>query len=281
MTRLALQNVALFAIALFISACDKSGSTAPPPPGAKAGHLTGKLADAQGKPLSNVTIKVVGYSTNGEVVRKEKVIKGPASEYDIEVPDGKYDTPTARIALEYNDRWYDLPLAAADGTREWNEQHDSSQGLVRDFVWKISGRSPYGGANEPGGYWGGTVMFDIGALVGDFASMEVTLTPNGPLIDGSEGKPLSFQRKLPWSKKEDHYLFDVPIGRYTATARVLFGSSPKPMRLVCYTIDPTNPTEIRTPDKMPIKIPVEFECQEVKKGEWQLLMPNLTAFPPL
>jgi hypothetical protein len=281
MTRRALQIVVLLSFALALSACDKSKSNIKPAPGAKAGHLTGKLSDAHGKPLSDVTIKIFGFSNKGEPVRLEKKIKGPAAEYDIEVPDGKYDTPTARIALEYNDHWYDLPLAAADGTREWNEQHDSAPGMVRDFVWKIAGRSPNGNADEPDGYWGGTVVFEIGGPASDLADIEITLTPDGPLIDGSDGQAVKFKRKLPWKKKEEHYLFDVPIGKYSARAQILYGGTPKPMQLVCYTIDPTNPTEVKTPDKMPTKIPLEFECQEIKKGVWKLLLPNLTAFPPL
>jgi hypothetical protein len=280
MTRLAFQNLLLLSLTLFMAACDQNGSNSPPPPGAKPGHLTGKLSDARGKPLSNVTIKIVGFSSQGNVVKIEKRVSGPASEYDIEVPDGKYDTPTARLGIEYNDRWYDLPLAAADGTREWNEQHDSKPGMVRDFIWKTAGSAPGGNADQPSGYWGSTIQFDLGGLLGDYATIEVTLKPEGPLIDGSEGKTLTFERKLPWKKREDHYLLDIPIGKYTASARVLFGSSPKPLRLACYTIDPTNP-DVQTPDKLSPKVTVEFECQEVKTGEWKVLMPNLTAFPPL
>src|SRR5882672_10854490 len=111
MTRIALQIVLLAALVLTLAACDqsKSGSDAPPPPGAKAGHLTGKLSDSQGKPLSNVTVSVFGFSEGGEPVTREAKVAGPAGAYDIELPPGKYNTPTARIGVNYNDRWYDLP----------------------------------------------------------------------------------------------------------------------------------------------------------------------------
>ena len=281
MNRIALQYVLMVVLALGLQACDrKSGSGAAPPPGAKPEHLTGKLSDAQGKPLSNVTIRVLGFNEKGEPVKREVRVRGTAGEYDMELPNGMYDTPVARIGLEYHDRWYDLPLAAADGSREWTEQHDSRQGMVRDFVLKIAGRAPSGDANGPSGYWGGTIQFDMGSAVGEIATIEIALTPDGPLLDGSEGKPLNFTRKLPWRRREDHFLLDVPIGKYTATARILFGSKPKPLRLASYTIDPTNP-EIPSPDKLPTKVPVVFECQEVKTGEWKLLLPNLIAFPPL
>src|SRR5258706_15275271 len=101
MARLSPIHVLLALIAL--AGCDwKSGSGTPPPPGAKPGHLTGKLADAQGRPLSNVTVSVFGFTDKNEPVRREVKIAGPASEYDIPLPAGKYDTPIARIAVYYN-----------------------------------------------------------------------------------------------------------------------------------------------------------------------------------
>jgi hypothetical protein len=267
-------------VVLVLAGCDRNGGSAAAPPGAKPGHLTGKLADTHGKPLSGVTISVFGFSPNGEMIKRDVHIKGPATEYDIPLPEGKYDTPTARIGVEYNDRWYDLPLAAADGTREWPQQGEARVGMVRDFVWKISGRSPSGESEDPTGYWGGTLQFDKGADLGDTATLEITLQPDGPLIDGSEGKPLTFTRKLPWKRREDHYLLDVPIGKYTATGKTLFGTNPKPLRLVSYTIDPTDLEQSTNVPKPTPRVTVEFECIEIKTGQWKLLIPNLVAFPP-
>jgi hypothetical protein len=282
MIRNALATLVLALMATALTACDdkNSGSGNSPPPGAKPGHLSGKLSDAQGKPLSNVTIHIFGFSDKGEPVDRAVTVKGPATEYDIQLPDGKYNTPSARIGLVYNDRWYDLPLASADGTRDWSDQQDSKRGMVRDFVWKISGKVPGADTSLPAAYWGGTIQFSKGAEdLGEIPTIEINLTPDGPLIDGSKGEPMQFVRKLPWTKQEDHYLFDVPIGKYTATARILFGSQPKPLRLASYTIDPTNP-ELPNPEKLPPKVPIEFQCQEVHPGEYKLLMPNLVAFPP-
>src|SRR5260221_8405687 len=101
------RNAALLLAAMALAACDRNtGSGGPPPPGAKAGHLTGKLSDAQGKPLSNVTVSVFGFSEGGEPVAREAKVAGPAGGYDIELPPGKYNTPTARIGVNYNERWY-------------------------------------------------------------------------------------------------------------------------------------------------------------------------------
>src|SRR5439155_14548322 len=244
----------------------------------KPGHLTGKLSDAQGKPISNVTVSIFGFTDNGEPVTRETKVAGPAGAYDLELPSGKYNTPTARIAVDYNGRHYELPLAAADGTKEWLDQKESRLGMVRDFVWKIAGPVPGGDPLSPSGYWGGTIEFDKGADLGDIAKIEINLRPEGPLIDGSEGKPVVFIRVWPWKKREDHYLLDVPLGRYTATAKILIGTRPKPLRLVSYTVDPSSVEQVQP--KMSPSVPIEFECREVKPGEFKLMIPNLLAFPP-
>src|SRR6476660_7534328 len=95
----------LIALTIFVGCDWRSGSSAPPPPGAKPGHLTGKLSDAHGRPLANVTVSVFGFSDKNEPIHRQAKVTGPAGEYDIPLPDGKYDTPVARIGVEYNDRW--------------------------------------------------------------------------------------------------------------------------------------------------------------------------------
>jgi hypothetical protein len=269
----------LVALMALVAGCDRgSGSGAPPPPGAKPGHLTGKLADAQGHPLSNVTVSVFGFSDKNEPIRREAKVTGPAGEYDIALPDGRYNTPTAHIGVEYNDRWYDLPLAATDGTREWAEQKEPRNGIVRDFVWKIAGTTPGGDPQAPAGYWGGTILFDKAGDLGDAATIEIILTPEGPLIDGTPGQPLTFTRKLPWRRKDDHFLFDIPIGKYKVTARKMFGTNPKPLKLVAYSIDPA--ASDQPPPSPTQSATVEFESREVKPGEFELVVPNLIVFAP-
>jgi hypothetical protein len=276
---MALNAILAAAACALLAGCDRGGTTSPPQPGAKPGKLVGKLADARGNPLGNVTISVFGFSEKGEPVSREVTIEGPADHYEIDLPPGKYNTPTARLSIEYDERWYTLPLASADNTKEWTEQKESAQGMVRDFVWRIAGPVPGGDPTRPTGYWGGTIQFDKGNELGDAASIEITLAPEGPLIDGSEGKPVTFVRTLPWKSREDHLLFDVPLGHYVATARLLFGSRPRPLRLFAYTVDPTNP-EAPTPPRLPTKVPIDFECIKMRPGEWRVLTPNLLAFAP-
>src|SRR3546814_11979338 len=64
----------------------------------------------------------------------------------------------------------------------------------------------------------------------DMEDVELTLTPSGPLIDGSQGKTLVL-------RQGDHYwvqygyLEDIPIGRYTVTEILKKEAGPRPPRI--------------------------------------------------
>ena len=92
-------------------------------------------------------------------------------------------------------------------------------GAIRNFTVLTSGEKP------GGGYYGGTVWVYGNYKNGDFKNryVELTLTPDGPLLDGSAGETL--KRFV-----DGNTVVDVPIGRYTVTARYLpEGGSPQPM----------------------------------------------------
>ena len=269
-----------------LSSCDDRKSTG-------ATHqITGKLSDEAGKPLSNVKVSVFGYPKgNQETFAQVLEVAGPADRYSVDVPEGTYEAPRANVSVTYHGRKYVLPLAAADGTRDWGEQKESKTGLVRDFVWRVSGTRPtvLGESKEAAGFWGAAINLDKGADVGDFGTIEVTLTPDGPLIDGSAGKVLTFKRVIPWQKHEDHLLTDVPIGRYVASAKIFASGSDKAkaLRLVVTGGNPTKVDESSSGSTAE-KVVVEFEQAEAKPGvgaggapgqEPKLYVPSLLVFP--
>ena len=252
-------------------------------------QITGRLSDQSGKPLSNVKVSVFGYPRgNQETFSHVAEVPGPADRYSIDVPEGTYDAPRASIDVTYNGRKYMLPLASSDNTRDWGEQKDSTGGLTRDFVWRISGPRPsgMGDAKEVATFWGASINLDKGADIGDFGTIEVTLTPDGPLIDGSAGKVLTFKRVIPWQKHEDHLLTDVPIGRYTATAKIFASGSDKarPLRLVAASGNPAKVDESSSGGATASNVVVEFEQADAKPGatpgqEPKFYMPSLLVFP--
>lgn len=91
-------------------------------------------------------------------------------------------------------------------------------GVVRNFQWKLSGRVPdWDDDTSESAYFGGSVSPMHG---GDFQDryatqqdqIELSLTPVGPLIDGSAGKPLT--KTVPALK----VALDIPIGTYRVKA---------------------------------------------------------------
>jgi hypothetical protein len=272
-------------VAALCSCDDKKGTGA-------THQITGKLSNETGKPLSNVKVSVFGYPKgNQETFAQVAEIAGPADRYSVDVPEGTYEAPRANVSVTYNGRKYVLPLAAADNTRDWGGQKDSGAGLVRDFVWRVSGARPtvLGESKEAAGYWGAAINLDKGADVGDFGTIEVTLTPDGPLIDGSAGKVLSYKRVIPWQRHEDHLLTDVPIGRYVTTAKIFASGSEKgkPLRLVVTSGNPMKVDDSLS-GATAEKVVVEFEQAEAKAGvgasgvpgqEPKLYVPSLLVFP--
>ena len=87
-----------------------------------------------------------------------------------------------------------------------------TSGAVRNFVWKLSGATP-GGT----GFYGSDVAVysEPGSAFG-MEEVEITLTPDGKLIDGNAGTPIT-KGLIDIGGGEDDC--DVPIGKYIITRR--------------------------------------------------------------
>jgi hypothetical protein len=264
-----LVRIAIICIAVFVLGCDRGD------PDAKH-NVTGKVSDAQGKPLAGATVAISGFPRKGEA-NTFTATTAADGKYSIEVPSGTYDAPQATITRDLDSKTLILPLHPADGKKDWGEQRDSRNNLTRDFVWKISGAKPQGVGKpeDHTGWYGGCINVEKGGDVGDTVTLEFTLTPDGPLIDGTPAKPITITRRLPWKKHEDHLLMDIPIGRYTITARIPQEKKPIPLRLTL-----TYPTKLEdVPEGTANSVSVSFEQHEARKGEREWLVPLLTVYP--
>jgi hypothetical protein len=141
------------------------------------------------------------------------------------------------VTLDYHDGEYKLPLCPMDGQPD-EVARDVADGIVKDFRLKLSGRKPGKGKKSPNSYWGG--VLDVGEVWANNAlvrlypvgsRIQFTLTPDGPLVDGSAGKPLTFDYTL--ARPEDEMrgnatrFIDVPLGAYTLTATLTEPSGAK------------------------------------------------------
>lgn len=204
---------ALLAALAMLAACEADRAEAPR---AASGYATGTVVDTRGNPIAGAKIlldNTVFYASH---------INGSTAEdgtYRLKVQPGAWRA-YASFGTDYNGRTYLLELHP-----DSIDSFDDS-GAVRNFVWKLEGRKP----DNDWGYYGGLVkVFSESGFYG-MEDVEITLAPNGPLIDGSAGSTLvlrpgdNYWRQLA-------YLEDIPIGRYVATAALVDGDVRRPLKL--------------------------------------------------
>lgn len=190
-----------------------------------ANVISGTVTDTQGNPLPNAEIIVFG-TTNGSDQQRYTTTTDSNGAYSVQVAAGQYYT-YAFANVTYENTAWSLPLDPVDGV---NDMQNPANGLTKDFRWKLDGLQPQQPAYDPHNFYGVPLHLNFAGLnlPPDGATFTFTLTPNGPLIDGSTGQTLTFQRSAqamrtdPGSVSLDDTdnLYDIPIGDYTITGQV-------------------------------------------------------------
>ena len=166
----------------------------------------GKIVDALGNPVAGavVTVDHTIYYNSNIVVKTAR-----DGTYTVKIPTQGTYRVLATLTREFHGQKYKFDLHP-----DVTDDFASTDGAVRNFVWKLAGEKPeplrgnYGspviGYTQPGDY--SMEMTDI----------ELTLTPDGTLIDGGKGEPITAKLK---STGDGWAIPDVPVGRYKITAR--------------------------------------------------------------
>jgi hypothetical protein len=203
----------------------------PAPTEAKPGTAQGWTVKASGVPLIGATVAIYGTTMAGQNARFE-VKTGKDGRYRQRLPEGIYGL-RAEYVLRKDGRSYTLALDPTDGVT--SKSHDSADGIAKDFVWRISGVRPGATPGEPGTheepfkYYGGSMQVSIyqegfatGQPFPNGSTIIVKLTPEGPLFDGSTGKPVEFRRTFSEQVRSSSYWYpsDIPLGRYTVRLMV-------------------------------------------------------------
>lgn len=198
----------------------------------RPGWVTGKATDSQGNPLTDVSISMYGTTNAGSNTYFSAQVD-QTGHYAQEVPNGGYEI-TAYVTRQYKDHTYNLwlhPVDNVSGTKQ-----STTEGVVKDFVWRISGPTPRAkkAPKDPGSYYGGIISlggegayrmsYDVGSTAAEFeypagSKIELELTPSGPLMDGSQGQVV--KRELDPAKLNGAVVSDVPLGEYTAKATMV------------------------------------------------------------
>jgi hypothetical protein len=192
-------------------------------------YAVGRCVDSSGKPIKNVSVFIYGTTAAGEKTNFRTRSKADGT-FSQRVPDGIYGVQADHEVI-FNGKTYTFRLHPTDEIAD--ATHDAAEGFAKEFVWKLSGLQPGEQASDPNNdneylkYHGLYVIVYAAVDAPPGSTVEVTLTPRGPLIDGSHGKPVvsrkSFKEEIKASNStfQDWKMYDVPLGLYTVTARLV------------------------------------------------------------
>ncbi|MBB6097479.1 hypothetical protein HNR42_000896 [Deinobacterium chartae] len=182
--------------------------------------LSGRVVNTEGKPVAGARIlldSTLLYNSN------TFVRTGRDGRYRIDIP-RMYASPWhayAEMETTYHGRRYRFDLHP-----ENPDDFVGQTGAIRNFRWTLTGEK----TGRLYGRYGGSLYIDPEVMSNiDRSDVEVTLTPDGPLIDGSKGQVL--RRRVGSGGGEFHEVPDLPIGRYKITARLVSANRPLVLKL--------------------------------------------------
>lgn len=202
-----MNTLRILPVLLSLSLC-AAASVKPPP-----ATVGGQVLDTQGRPLPGALIWIQPAVTTGLVTVRTDARGTYQSPRLVNVP---YNA-VAYYQTEYRGQSYCLRLASEKVSGYDTFSPDPKAGTVRNFRMQLSGKIP-----DPSGYtayfgsevrlmWTGD--YDAGKTVANGSKVTLTFTPDGPLIDGSRGRPFSVT-----GNHANPIIPDVPVGHYRVSA---------------------------------------------------------------
>jgi hypothetical protein len=209
----------------------------------KPGYLRGYVRDTKNKPLVGASIMILPPTVFGSGFTKRSVIAKTDANglYEIPVPSGGCTVWCTGYAVDYHGVRLALPLHPVDGELgSINKQ----AGDIENFVLLSYGiADPSTASSNPvyaNAYYGAafTVSYATYGATDPYSppgwllsgsEVELTLTPQGPLVDGTTGRPLIIRKKL--ESGSYFQVNDIPIGRYQIQAKVTENGKIIPLRL--------------------------------------------------
>jgi hypothetical protein len=213
----------------------------------RGGYIRGRAISEDGRPLEKFTVEYGGfpkgalgtYDGGGNLSAPDQgQIEGEDGEYSIKVGDGLYGV-SARVEANFDGHLFKFDLAPTNG-KGMNDREEAGDGIVRDFVWKMSGARPGRDPNsntESRMYamHGAVVKIDMHSAnevqnrqrtlaplneASPGADVDITLTPKGKVIDGSDGRVITERFKTDQSGTIYATIREIPVGVYTVTAKL-------------------------------------------------------------
>jgi len=205
----------------------------------KAGFLRGYIKDSSGKPLAGAYIGVRS-TLNGGSYSGASGLSDANGYYEIKLPFGAIHLYAGAFTVDYANLRASLSLHPADAKLDG---FASATGDIENFVLLPYGiTDPDKFSENPNGsnnYYGGAIRINYNlAEVGNSyapdnyikenSEIEITLTPEGNLLDGSVGSRFVIRKNV--GNAMYFNIYNIPIGRYTITASLVKGNKPLFMR---------------------------------------------------
>jgi hypothetical protein len=174
--------------------------------------VTGIALDTKGEPLEGAIIRLRQDFVSG----RTEVTTGPDGRYkassSVQHDNASYEIE-AFLEVPYNGQTVCQRLGMPN-PNDYNS-FTLDKGAERNFQWQLTGRI---GNYET--FLGATLSIWSASQVSDDAkAIELTLTPTGPLLDGSEGSVIV--QEVPPGNMETASLYDIPIGPYKVQATLI------------------------------------------------------------
>ncbi len=182
--------------------CQQSGAKSINPTPEK-GLVTGKVTDARGNPLKNVSIELSHTVWSDKKLTAQTDVNGSYSVTLPAEPRGNW-TIQARHNTNAYGKQYQFILDASD-----NSSFGGARGAIRNFSWKLTGE-------HIGGQYGAAI--DIYSLDGGIPLEDVKLifTPTEEfLVDGTEARSLE---KILENVDGKYRARFIPVGKYLVQA---------------------------------------------------------------
>lgn len=193
--------------------------------------VLGDITNSQGRPIKGLkgTVYVGGTTIRGD--RSSYTLDvDDNGHFEMAVPDGVYRlTPT--LTIEYDGQDLPVQLRSLDG-KDPGKSFSSAEGIVRDYRWVLTGVKASLKPDHYVNFYGGHITLEDaspggwGHLLKDRTppgtKLHFVLTPTGPLVDGSEARPMQLEVDVAiLATAARDGIATVPIGVYKAAAELL------------------------------------------------------------
>jgi len=191
------------------------------------GVLKGRVVDTRGQPLEGAVI-YTGFALDHSTAGSTRTDAQGNYQLTKLVQNVPYKVD-AWVGVDYRGKKFCLRVSP-ETSSDYNT-FTLREGAVRNFRWRLQGRMEDStfGPEEDGSWFGGTIRLFSAFDDGDFKSpIELSLTPSGPLIDGSTGAVITRLVDL----QKSQFVLDIPAGAYKVSAtRVKADGTRMPIRV--------------------------------------------------